>query len=66
METILAQLCVDTAARWQVSTVVANQDSDRLTVLRVDHANGTLSEPIQHFEIGTPLSVKLAAYSTVP
>jgi 6-phosphogluconolactonase len=42
--------------------VVANQDSDRLTVFRVDHANGTLSEPIQHFDIGTPLSIKLAAY----
>lgn len=40
--------------------VVANQDSDRLTVFRV--ANGALSEPIQHFEIGTPLSVKLAAF----
>jgi 6-phosphogluconolactonase len=40
--------------------VVANQDSDRLTVFRV--ANGTLSEPLQHFEIGTPLSVKLAAF----
>jgi 6-phosphogluconolactonase len=42
--------------------VVANQDSDRLTVFRVDHATGTLSEPLQHFDIGTPLSVKLAAY----
>lgn len=42
--------------------VVANQDTDRLTVFRVDHANGTLSEPIQHFDIGTPLSIKLAAY----
>ena len=42
--------------------VVANQDSDRLTVFRVDHAAGTLSEPLQHFEIGTPMSVKLAAF----
>jgi len=42
--------------------VVANQDSDRLTVFRVDHAAGTLSEPLQHFDIGTPMSVKLAAY----
>jgi len=42
--------------------VVANQDSDRLTVFRVDHAAGTLSEPVQHFDIGTPMSVKLAAY----
>ncbi len=42
--------------------VVANQDSDRLTVFRADHATGTLSEPIQHFEIGTPLSVKIAAF----
>ncbi|RYD17689.1 MAG: hypothetical protein EOP88_25260 [Verrucomicrobiaceae bacterium] len=42
--------------------VVANQDSDRLTVFRVDHAAGTLSEPLQHFDIGTPLSVKLAAF----
>lgn len=42
--------------------VVANQDSDRLTVFRVDHATGTLSEPLQHLEIGTPLSVKLAAF----
>ena len=42
--------------------VVANQDSDRLTVFRVDHDAGTLSEPVQHFEIGTPMSVKLAAY----
>jgi 6-phosphogluconolactonase len=42
--------------------VVANQDSDRLTVFRVDHAAGTLSEPLQHFDIGTPMSVKLAAF----
>lgn len=42
--------------------VVANQDSDRLTVFRVDHTAGTLSEPLQHFEIGTPLSIKLAAF----
>ena len=42
--------------------VVANQDSDRLTVFRIDHAAGTLSEPLQHFDIGTPLSVKLAAF----
>lgn len=42
--------------------VVANQDSDRLTVFAVNHAAGTLSEPLQHFEIGTPLSVKLAAF----
>jgi 6-phosphogluconolactonase len=42
--------------------VVANQDSDRLTVFRVDHVAGTLSEPLQHFDIGTPLSVKLAAF----
>jgi len=42
--------------------VVANQDSDRLTVFRVDHAAGTLSEPLQHFDIGTPMSVKLATF----
>jgi 6-phosphogluconolactonase len=42
--------------------VVANQDSDRLTVFRVDHAAGTLSEPLQHFDVGTPMSVKLAAF----
>ncbi len=42
--------------------VVANQDSDRLTVFRVNHAAGTLSEPLQHFDIGTPMSVKLAAF----
>ncbi len=42
--------------------VVANQDSDRLTVFRVNHADGTLSKPLQHLEIGTPLSVKLAAF----
>lgn len=42
--------------------VVANQDSDRLTVFAVDHATGTLSEPIQHFDVGTPMSVKLAAF----
>jgi len=42
--------------------VVANQDSDRLTVFAVDHAAGTLSEPLQHFEVGTPMSVKLAAF----
>ena len=42
--------------------VVANQDSDRLTVFGVDHAAGTLSEPLQHFDIGTPMSIKLAAY----
>ena len=42
--------------------VVANQDSDRLTVFHVNQAAGTLSEPLQHFEIGTPLSVKLAAF----
>lgn len=42
--------------------VVANQDSDRLTVFAVDHAAGILSEPIQHFDVGTPMSVKLAAF----
>jgi 6-phosphogluconolactonase len=42
--------------------IVANQDSDRLTVFRVDHKAGTLSEPLQNFEIGTPMSVKLAAF----
>ena len=42
--------------------VVANQDADRLTVFAVDHATGTLSEPLQHFDVGTPMSVKLAAY----
>lgn len=42
--------------------VVANQDSDRLTVFTVDHATGTLSEPLQHFDVGTPMSVKLAAF----
>lgn len=42
--------------------VVANQDSDRLTVFRVDHETGTLSEPLQHCDIGTPMSVKLAAF----
>ncbi|OEO30151.1 hypothetical protein VW23_022760 [Devosia insulae DS-56] len=42
--------------------VVANQDSDRLTVFAVDHATGTLSDPLQHFDVGTPMSVKLAAF----
>ena len=42
--------------------MVANQDSDQLTVFRVDHMSGTLSKPLQHFEIGTPMSVKLAAF----
>lgn len=42
--------------------VVANQDSDRLSVFRVDQAAGTLSEPLQQFDIGTPMSVKLATY----
>lgn len=42
--------------------VVANQDSDRLTVFAVDHAAGTLSAPLQHFDVGTPMSVKLAAF----
>ncbi len=41
--------------------VVANQDSDRLTVFAVDPAAGTLSDPLQHFDVGTPMSVKLAA-----
>jgi 6-phosphogluconolactonase len=41
--------------------VVANQDSDRLTVFAVNHAAGTLSDPLQHFDVGTPMSVKLAA-----
>ena len=42
--------------------VVANQDSDRLSVFGVDHATGTLSEPLQHLDIGTPMSVKLATF----
>ena len=42
--------------------VVANQDSDRLTVFRFDHAAGTLSPPLHHVEIGTPMSIKLAAF----
>jgi 6-phosphogluconolactonase len=52
-------LCLSPSGR---HLVVANQDSDRLTVFRVDHAAGTLSEPLQHFDVGTPMSVKLAAY----
>lgn len=42
--------------------VVANQDSDRLTVFAIDQAAGTLSEPLQHFDVGTPMSVKLTAF----
>ena len=42
--------------------IVANQDSDRLTVFGVDPASGTLSEPIQNIDVGSPMSVKLAAY----
>lgn len=42
--------------------VVANQDSDRLTVFAVDQTAGTLSDPLQHFDVGTPMSVKLAAF----
>ena len=42
--------------------VVANQDSDRLTVFALDEVAGTLGDPLQHFDVGTPMSVKLAAF----
>ena len=42
--------------------VVANQDSDRLTLFGVDHASGTLTDPLQNIDVGSPMSVKLAAY----
>ena len=42
--------------------IVANQDSDRLTVFGVDKVSGTLSVPLQNIEVGSPMSVKLAAY----
>ncbi len=42
--------------------IVANQDSDALTVFRVDLKTGTLSEPVQHTSVGTPMTVKLATF----
>lgn len=42
--------------------IVANQDSDRLSVFRVDSGAGTLSGPIAHVDVGTPMSVKVAAF----
>jgi 6-phosphogluconolactonase len=38
--------------------VVANQDSDLLTVFRV--TDGQLSEPLQQLSVGTPMSIKFA------
>lgn len=43
--------------------LVANQDSDRITVFGVDRANGTLSGPIQQVSVGTPMSIKIADFS---
>lgn len=42
--------------------IVANQDSDRLTVFAVDQANGTLSGPVQQQPAGTPMAIVLATF----
>ena len=43
--------------------LVANQDSDRITVFGVDPATGALSGPIQQVPVGTPMSIKIAEFS---
>ena len=42
--------------------LVANQDSDAISVFRVDRRHGTLSGPIHNQPVGTPMTVKLAAF----
>ena len=43
--------------------LVANQDSDLVTVFGVDPASGVLSGPIQQVPVGTPMSIKIAEFS---
>ena len=43
--------------------LVANQDSDLITVFGVDRATGGLSGPIQQVPVGTPMSIKIAQFS---
>lgn len=42
--------------------VVANQNSDTLTVFRVDQRNGTLSRPLRQLPVWTPMAIKLTAF----
>ena len=42
--------------------VVANQDSDRLSVFAVDRRRGTLSSPGQQQPVGTPMAIKIAVF----
>jgi 6-phosphogluconolactonase len=44
--------------------LVANQDSDNITVFAVDAATGTLSAPIQQLPVGTPMTIKFAVFPT--
>ena len=42
--------------------IVANQDSDTLTVFAVDQRQGTLSGPIEQRPVGTPMAIKIAVF----
>ncbi len=42
--------------------LVANQDSDTITIFRIDQRNGTLSDPIQQQHVGTPMAITLAQF----
>lgn len=42
--------------------IVANQDSDLLSVFRVDQETGTLSGPVQQQKVGTPMAIVLAEF----
>ena len=42
--------------------LVANQDSDAISVFRVDQQRGTLSGPTHNQPVGTPMTIKLAAF----
>jgi 6-phosphogluconolactonase len=43
--------------------IVANQDSDLLSVFRVDQQRGTLSGPVAQQPVGTPMAITLAEFS---
>ena len=46
--------------------LVANQDSDRISVFNVDRDAGILTGPTQQLAVGTPMSIKIAEFPPQP
>jgi 6-phosphogluconolactonase len=46
--------------------LVANQDSDRISVFNLDRDAGTLTGPTQQLAVGTPMSIKIAEFPPQP